>query len=304
VNEVASVVLCAGEGRRLRPITERLPKALCTVANRSLVRWALDSPIARNLRRAANAHHHAEQLAEHLRDLDVTVSVEQPHALGTAGAIGHLAPWLDGAHALVHNADAWIPDPPEDFVTGWDRACPRLLVRRTDAPSDFGPFKFLGLSLLPHSDIGRLRAEPTGLYEVVWRDAWRRGELELVEHDGVAFDVGTPERLLAANLTAGRGRSFVHPTAEVRAHLDSCVALPGALVPEGEEASFCVLGPGTLRVSCDEEVVRQEQAIGRGRHPLAHGDAVNHAVRRQLLRPGLDGDGYEPVDVALDDGGL
>lgn len=263
MTEVASVVLCAGEGRRLRPISERLPKALCTVANRSLVRWALESPIATDLRRAVNAHHHADQIAEHLRDLDVTVSVEQPEALGTAGALAQLAPWLDGAHALVHNADAWIPVPPEDFVTGWDGTRPRLLVRRTDAPSDFGPFKFLGLSLLPYSDIGRLRPEPTGLYEVVWRDAWRRGELELVEHKGVAFDVGTPERLLAANLTAGEGRSFVHPTAEVSAHLDSCVALPGALVPEPEELSFCVLGPGTLRVCCDEQVVRQEQALGR-----------------------------------------
>lgn len=266
MTEIAAIVLCAGEGRRLRPITERLPKAMCTVANVSLVRWALESPVAQGLRRAVNAHHHAEQVVAHVRALDaaVTVSVEQPRALGTAGAIARLAPWLDGAHALVQNADAWIPDPPEDFVTGWDGARPRLLVRRTGGPSDFGELKFLGLSLLPHPEVVRLRAEPTGLYEVVWRDAWQRGELELVEHDGVAFDVGTPERLLAANLTAGGGRSFVHPTAQVRAHLRSCVALPGAVVPDPEELSFCVLGPGSLRVPCDEGVVAEEQALGRG----------------------------------------
>lgn len=271
MNEVASIVLCAGEGRRLRPITERIPKALCTVANVSLVRWALDSPVASGLRSALNAHHHAEQVVEHVRDLGVTLSIEQPEALGTAGAIAKLAPWLSGAHALIHNADAWIPDPPEDFVTAWDGTRPRLLVRRTDHPSDFGPFKFLGLSLLPHAAIERLRAVPTGLYEVVWRDAWQRGELDLVEHEGVAFDVGTPERLLAANLTAGGGRSYVHPTARVSARLNLCVALPGALVPEQDDLSFCVLGPGTLRVSCDQEVVRKERVLGRGpgRSPVA-----------------------------------
>ena len=264
MSEVASVVLCAGEGRRLRPITEQLPKALCTVANVSLVRWALGSPLSRDLRRAVNAHHLAQEVSEHVGDLDVFVSVEQPEALGTAGAIAQLAPWLAGAHALVHNADAWIPEPPEDFVTSWDGARPRLLVRRTEHRSDFGRFKFLGLSLLPQPAITRLRPEPTGLYEVVWRDSWRRGELDLVEHDGVAFDVGTPERLLAANLAADGGRSFVHPTADVRARLHSCVALPRALVPEGEDLWFNVLGPGTTSVVCDADVVMREQAFGSG----------------------------------------
>lgn len=264
MTEVASIVLCAGEGRRLRPITERLPKALCTVANMALVRWALGSPLAEHLRKAVNAHHHAEQVVEHVSDLDLMVSVEQPVALGTAGAVARLASWLDGAHALVQNADAWIPSPPEDFVTGWDGSRPRLLVRRTGADSDFGEHRFLGLSLLPHADVQRLRAEPTGLYEVVWREAWERGELELVEHDGVAFDVGTPERLLAANLTAGGGRSYVHPTAHVGGRLHACVALPGADAPDPGDLSFCVLGPGPLRVTCDEATVREEQALGSG----------------------------------------
>ena len=264
--EVASIVLCAGEGRRLRPITERLPKSLCTVGNTSLLRWALDSPAARGRRQAVNAHHLADQVVEHVRDLEVEVSVEMPVALGTAGAIAQLSGWLAGAHALIQNADAWIPDPPADFVSGWDRTRPRLLVRRTSGVSDFGPFRFLGLSLLPHSEVARLRPEPTGLYEVVWRDAWERGELDLVEHQGPAFDVGTAERLLAANLVAGDGASFVHPSASVTPRLHCCVALPGALVPEQGQLSHCVLGPGDLKVFCDEQAVAREMAIGRGNH--------------------------------------
>lgn len=264
--EIASIVLCAGEGRRLRPITERLPKSLCTVGNTSLLRWALDSPAAQGRRQAVNAHHLAEQVVEHVHDLGVEVSVETPVALGTAGAIAQLSGWLGDAHALIQNADAWIPDPPADFVTGWDGSRPRLLVRRTAGTSDFGPFRFLGLSLLPHFDVERLRPEPTGLYEVVWRDAWERGELDLVEHEGLAFDVGTAERLLAANLVAGDGESFVHPSARVTARLRCSVALPRAVVPEQGELSYCVLGPGDMKVVCAEQVVAREIAVGRGNH--------------------------------------
>lgn len=97
------------------------------------------------MRRAANAHH--------LAGRDVHVNVEQPVALGTAGALAAL---------------------------------------RTAAPADFGTARFLGLSLLPAAAVARLKTEPTGLYELLWRRAWERGELDLVEHRGVAFDVGTP----------------------------------------------------------------------------------------------------------------
>ena len=112
--------------------------------------------------------------------------------------------------------------------------------------------------------MARLRAEPSGLYEVVWGEAWRRGELDLVEHDGIAFDVGTPERLLAANLTAGGGTSFVHPSADVRARLRSSVALPGALVPE-QRPVLHGLRPRHPERSCDPEVVAQEIATRRTR---------------------------------------
>lgn len=264
MSEIASVVLCAGAGTRLRPVTERLPKALCTVANTSLLRWALDAPLARGLRRAVNAHHHDAQVVEHVRDLDVHVSLEQPQALGTAGALAALRPWLDGAAALVHNADAWVPDPPAGLVSGWDGERPRLLVRRTSGRSDFGPHRFLGVSLLPAADVARLRPEPSGLYEVMWAQAWAEGRLELVEHDGVAFDVGTAARLLAANLAAGDGRSFVHPTAVVTPALERCVALPGAVVTGSAPVAWSVLGPGELAVACDPDEVLAELAVGRG----------------------------------------
>ena len=56
----------------------------------------------------------------------------------------------------------------------------------------------------------------------------------------------------------------MHPTAHVGGRLHACVALPGADAPDPGDLSFCVLGPGPLRVTCDEATVREEQALGSG----------------------------------------
>jgi NDP-sugar pyrophosphorylase family protein len=104
----------------------------------------------------------------------------------------------------VLNADAYLAGPlPPDFVDGWDRKRPRLLV--VDAGSgrrDFDHWRFAGISLLPAATAARLRPEPTGLYEVVWRAAWAAGRLDLAPFGGAFVDCGTPADYLAANLHA------------------------------------------------------------------------------------------------------
>jgi hypothetical protein len=50
----------------------------------------------------------------------------------------------------------------------------------------------------------------------------------------------------------------------VSARLHCCVALPGAVVPEQDELSYCVCGTGNLKVFCDEQAVIREMAVGRG----------------------------------------
>src|SRR6187455_1037387 len=94
VVEIAAVVLAAGAGTRLRPLTELRPKALCPVNNVPLLEGALARVAAIAGRIAVNAHHRAGQIVEHLAQRDVYISVEEPEALGTAGAVGHLAGWL------------------------------------------------------------------------------------------------------------------------------------------------------------------------------------------------------------------
>jgi hypothetical protein len=152
---------------------------------------------------AVNAHWLADQVVAAVGG-HAHLSVETPEALGTAGAIGRLAGWLDGRDVLIANGDVWL-DPPVDlgsFVDGWDRTRPRLLVVGDAARPDFeGRLRFVGVSLLPWALAQTLRAEPSGLYEVVWRDR----PLDLVEIQATFIDCGTPERLaLARSLAAER----------------------------------------------------------------------------------------------------
>src|SRR5215210_2189123 len=98
-DSLAAIVLAAGAGTRLAPLTRVRPKALCPVGDRPLVDHALgrvEAVVGTGPDRVAvNAHAYADQLAAHVAGR-AFVSVEQPVALGTAGALAHLRPWLDG----------------------------------------------------------------------------------------------------------------------------------------------------------------------------------------------------------------
>src|SRR5215213_11115083 len=130
-DSLAAVVLAAGAGTRLAPLTGVRPKALCPVGGRPLVDPALDRVEAvvgaGPERVAVNVHAHREQLEAHV-GARAFVSVEEPEALGTAGAVARLRPWLDGRPVLVVNADAWAPGDLGPLVEGWDGERVRVLV--------------------------------------------------------------------------------------------------------------------------------------------------------------------------------
>src|SRR5690606_16890365 len=101
-DSLAGVVLAAGAGSRLAPLTRLRPKALCPVGGRALVDHALDRLRPHVERLSVNLHHGADALDGHL-PVDVHRSVEMPVALGTAGALGALRPWVDGRDVLLTN---------------------------------------------------------------------------------------------------------------------------------------------------------------------------------------------------------
>jgi NDP-sugar pyrophosphorylase family protein len=230
---MAGVVLAAGAGTRLRPLTFERPKALCPVGNRPLVDWAIERVTPHVANVAVNVHHTAPLLLEHLRGR-VHVSVEAGERLGTAGAIGALLPWLDGRHVLVHNADSFVDDDLAGLLDGWTGQRPRLLVRTEGEPSDFGDRRFLGVSLLPASLAARMPSTPSGLYGLVWKPAYDAGALELVEAQGTAIDCGTASDYLRANLHVSGGASVVARDAVVDGTLTRCVVWPGARVAPDE----------------------------------------------------------------------
>ena len=245
--ELAAVVLAAGVGARLRPLTYVLPKALCPVDNVPLVDLALERARPLTSRLAVNVHHGRALLEANLAGR-AHVSVEEPAPLGTAGALGQLRGWIDGRPAVVVNADAWHRFDLSCLVDGWDGERVRLLVVEDPARGDFGRWRHCGASLMPWSEVGRLPAVPSGLYEACWRQRWDEGRLELVPQRGPFFDCGTPPDYLAANLTASGGRSVIGPGARVEGELVRSVVWAGGVVRREECLVECVRVGETLTV--------------------------------------------------------
>jgi mannose-1-phosphate guanylyltransferase/MurNAc alpha-1-phosphate uridylyltransferase len=266
---VCAVVLAAGEGRRLRPLTELVPKALCPVGNIALLDRALRRVDGLGLSAVAvNAAYLAEQVVAHVGDR-AHLSVEPNGPLGTAGGIGNLKDWIDGRGVLVGNADAYLSDPNREpgkdiaaLLDGWGGDTVRMLTLPVK-PGDTGGFsgrRFAGFSLLPWRRVRQLSAKPSDLVREVWRPAERDGELELVGYDGLYIDTGTPADYLAANLHAAGADGLVHPTATVTGRVSNSVVGPRAVV-EGD-ITRCVVWPAST-VARSESLT---EAIRAGSH--------------------------------------
>ena len=97
VGDLAAVVLAAGAGTRLRPLTWLRPKALCPVENVPLVDFAIGWARAVTSAVAVNVHHGRQLMESHLSGR-VHLSVEEPEVLGTAGGVAR-----DGSRAAARS---------------------------------------------------------------------------------------------------------------------------------------------------------------------------------------------------------
>lgn len=159
------------------------------------------------------------------------LSVEEPEALGTAGAIGQLRGWIDGADTVVLNGDTWCPGTLTAVVESWDRQRVRLLLAGSDTLERTS--RVAGV-LIPWRHASTLQPTPSGLYEVLLGSLAEAGTLDVARWDGPCIDCGTPAAYLEANLVASGGGSVIGDGAKVGGTVQRSVVWDGAEVYPSE----------------------------------------------------------------------
>ena len=219
-----AMVLAAGLGTRMRPLTDSLPKALVPVAGKPLIDHVLDRLRDAGVERAVvNVHHFADQMEAHLgqrTDLEILIADERAALLDSGGSIKRAADKLGREPIFLANIDSlWLEgETPalEALKAAWDPMAMDillLLVKRGQGIGFEGPQGFL------RDDAGRLThstdpASPTpfvnmgiaifkpdvlddapgGAFSIVpvWHRLQGQGRLHGVPMDGFWMHVGDP----------------------------------------------------------------------------------------------------------------
>ena len=219
-----AMVLAAGIGSRMRPLTDTRPKALVEVAGRTLIDRVLDRLVEAGITRAVvNVHHFADAMEAHLarrKDLEIVISDERARLLDSGGGIRHAAAQLGRDPILVANIDSlWIEgDRPalETLKAAWSPVrmdILLLLVPRGRGIGFEGPQGFFrdGEGRLthavapdpptPYANVGFailnpaiLDTEPDGAFSIVpiWHRLQAKGRLCGAVMDGFWMHVGDP----------------------------------------------------------------------------------------------------------------
>ncbi|MDX2222002.1 MAG: nucleotidyltransferase family protein [Rhodospirillaceae bacterium] len=224
-----AMLLAAGLGTRMRPLSDRTPKPLIPVAGKALIDWCLDQAAAAGIATAVvNVHHLADQIVAHCAARAtprVVISNERVALLDTGGGIVKALPLLGSAPFLVMNTDGILTDGAAPalsrlFAT-WQRGgasgidCamlvhPREAAHGFDGAGDFfieadgrlrrrggaatAPFVYAGAYVI---DPVVFSAAPDGAFSMnlVWDRLIAAGRMIGVIHDGAWFHVGTPETI-------------------------------------------------------------------------------------------------------------
>ena len=223
-----AMVLAAGLGTRLRPVTANKPKPLVAVGGRTLIDRALDRLADDGITTAVvNLHYRGDMIEAHLqnRPRPRVVFNREPVLLDTGGGIAAVLPLLGERPFFTVNSDVfWLNGPTTALArlgAAWDdEAMDGLLMMHStveafgyDGLGDFVVDPFGRLSRRPQKEVSatlftgvqilhpRLFADaPRGAFSlnVLWDRAIEAGRLYGMVHDGEWFHVGTPEGLAAA----------------------------------------------------------------------------------------------------------
>lgn len=232
-----AMLMAAGLGKRMRPLTATRPKPLVRVAGKPLIDHALDRLEAAGIERVVvNVHYLADTMVAHLKarhsPMEICISDEREKLLETGGGLVKALPLLGDEPFLCANSDnLWI-DGPRDSITTlaaqWDDArmdallllVPHARANCHNGPGDFhmdalgrirrrkpghvAPFVFTGVQILSP----RLIADPPSdvfSTNIFWDRAIAQGRAWGVSHQGLWFDVGTPRALPIAEEIIAHG---------------------------------------------------------------------------------------------------
>ncbi len=215
-----AMVLAAGRGERLRPLTDRIPKPLLEVGGRALIEHHLYALAGAGFRDVVINHAHlGEQIEARLGTgtrygLHITYSAEG-EALETGGGILRALPLLGDEPFLVINGDVWT-DFPLASLRELTPAVGHLVLVPNPEHHPRGDFSLVAgrvgngeTERLTYAGIGVLHpallagaSEQRFPLAPLLRDAAHRGELSGECYTGQWIDVGTPERLAEADRRA------------------------------------------------------------------------------------------------------
>ena len=226
-----AMILAAGFGKRMQPLTLQRPKPLLEIDGRSMLDRAIDHVKAAGVRRViVNAHYLADQIEAHVRtrrDIEILVSHETD-ILDTGGGVkkaraffggkpffllGGDMPWFDGSSgpALTRLANAWDEASMDELLLLYPTAKARGFGPRGDfmMEADGRVWRKESPSLRPYVWISAQIVRPE-LYDdsslpdvfsnnLVFDRVEAAGRLYGLEHDGTCYHVGTPDDLAQAN---------------------------------------------------------------------------------------------------------
>lgn len=275
------IVLAAGEGTRLRPLTHNRPKTMLPAADRPIIEHVLDGLVDSGIERLCLVvGYHSERVQEHFghayRDVPITY-VHQHKQLGSAHALQKTAPEVDEP-MLVVNGDRVIDQHIVDGVLRGFDGTPTLAVLQHPTPSNFGAVRVEGDRLVefverPEENTFRLinagvYAFDPSVFDAIERTPRREGELQLpdliltllddgevraIQTDGLWVDATYPwdllylmrrllgERLVSQPLWDDEDDVWVADSARV--HGDATLQGPVVVSPDAEIAAGSVVGP-------------------------------------------------------------
>lgn len=230
-----AMVMAAGLGKRMRPLTASRPKPLVPVAGKALIDYSLERLVEAGIGKVVvNVHYLPDAMEAHLKKysaLDVTVSDERELLLETGGGMVKAQPLLPDPFFCLNSDNIWLDGPRNAFAelsAAWDAEkmdALLLLVRHPGAynykgqgdfsldplgrvsrrkPGRVAPFIYTGIQIVSHR---LLRDAPDGPFStnVLWSRAIEEGRLFGCVHTGVWFEVGEPQAIAPteALLTGG-----------------------------------------------------------------------------------------------------